>query len=79
MCKPQRSRSLTGLTSPAPPSGDTFGSSRDVSAGGCQAHRGHTGCHLYWGGQLQKGDVIIEVLGVVVGVSDGLDIEVRII
>lgn len=56
----------------APPSGDTSGSRGDAGAGGGQAYRRHTGCHLHWGGQPQKGDVIVEVLGVVVGVSDGL-------
>lgn len=55
----------------APPSGDTSGSRGDAGAGGGQAYRRHTGCHLHWGGQPQKGDVIVEVLGVVVGVSDG--------
>lgn len=70
--------SLTGLARPAPPTGDTFGSRWDAGAGGGQAHRGHTGCHLYWGGQPQKGDIIVEVLGVVVRVSDGLDGEVSI-
>lgn len=70
--------SLTGLAGLAPPSGDTSGSIGDVGAGGGQAHRRHTGCHLNWGGQLQKGDVIVEVLGIVVGVTDGLDGEVGI-
>lgn len=65
--------SLTGLTSPAPASGDTFGSRGDAGAGGGQAHRRHTGGHLHWGGQPQKGDVIVEVLRVVVWVRDGLD------
>ena len=66
------------MTSLAPSSGDTRGSRRDAGAGGGQAHGGHTGCHLHWGGQPQKGDVIVEVPGVVVGVSDGLDGEMRI-
>lgn len=69
------SGSLTGLAGLAPSCGDTFGSGRDASAGGGQAHRRHTRCHLGWGGQLQKCDVIVEVLGIVVGVSDGLDEE----
>lgn len=64
------------MAGPAPAGGDTFVSRGDAGARGGQAHRGHTGCHLYWGRQLQKGDVIVEVLGVVIGVSDGLDGEV---
>lgn len=70
--------SLTGLAGPAPPSGDTCGSRGDAGAGGGQAHRRHTAVELCWGRQLQKGDVVIEVLGVVVGVRDGLDGEVNV-
>lgn len=70
--------SLTALAGLSPPSGDTCGSRGDAGAGGGQAHRRHTGCHLYWGGQLQKGNVIVEVLAVVVGVSDGLNGEASI-
>lgn len=68
---------LTGLPRPAPSSGDTFGSRGDASAGGGQAHWGDAGCHLHWGGQPQKGDIIVKGVGVVVGMSDGLDGEVR--
>lgn len=64
--------SLTGRTSPAPSSGDTFGSRGDAAGGGGQAHRRHAGGELRWGRQLQQGDVIVEVLGVVVWVTDDL-------
>lgn len=57
---------LTVRTSPAPSSGDTFGSRGDAGGGGGQAHRSHAGGELRWGRQLQEGDVIVEVLGVVV-------------
>lgn len=60
------------MTGPAPSSGDTLGSRWDVGAGGGQAHRGHTRINLHWGGELQEGDVIVEVVGVVVRVTDGL-------
>lgn len=63
---------LTSLAGPAPTSGDTFSSRGDVGRAGGQAHRRHTGVHLHWGWQLQKGDVIVEVLGVVIWVRDGL-------
>lgn len=68
---------LTGLPRPAPSSGDTFGSRGDASAGGGQAHRGDASCHLHWGGQPQKGDIIVKVVGIIGGVSDGLNGEVR--
>lgn len=64
--------SLTGRTGPAPTSGDAFGSRGDAAGGGGQAHRRHAGGELRWGRQLQQGDVIVEVLGVVVWVADDL-------
>lgn len=64
--------SLTSLSGPAPSSGDTSGSGGDAGAGAGQTHRRHGPGYLNWRGQLQKGDVVVEVLGVVVGMRDGL-------
>ena len=67
----------TGVTLPltssagfSPAGGDTAGAGVEVEGG--QAHRGHPVCHLDWGGQLQQGDVVVVLPGVVVGVSDNL-------
>ena len=63
---------LTGLAGLAPAGGDAAGASGGVAAGGCQTHGGNAGRHPGWGGQPQQGDVIVEVLGIVVGMSAGL-------
>lgn len=64
---------FTGLAGSAPSSGHTCGSRWDAGAGGSQTHRRDARCHLSGGCQLQESDVIVEVLAVVVGVSDGLN------
>ena len=61
---------LTSTACFSPAGGDTAGARVEVEGG--QAHRGHTVCHLDWGGQPQQGDVVVEVLAVVVGVGDSL-------
>lgn len=61
---------LTCESSFAPASGYTECASRNIRRG--QAHRRHTVGQLSWRGELQKGDIIVKVLTVVVGVCDGL-------
>lgn len=56
----------------APASGYTVCASRNIGTRRGQAHRRHTVGQLSWRGQLQQGDIIVEVLAVVVGVGDGL-------
>lgn len=56
----------------APAGGYTACTSRDIGTRSSQAHRRHTAVQLSWSGQLQQGDIIVEVLTVVVGVGDSL-------
>lgn len=66
-------RSLTGSSRFSPAGGDTASACRNVSTGSCHTHRGHTAGHLSRSRQPQQGDVIVEVLAVVVRVGDGLE------
>lgn len=63
---------LTCSTSFAPARGYTACTSRNIAIRRGQAHGRHTVSQLSWRGKLKQGDVIVEVLAVVVGVSDGL-------
>lgn len=56
----------------APASGYTACASGNIGNRSGQAHRRHTVGQLSWRGQLQQGDIIVEVLAVIVRVGDGL-------
>lgn len=66
------SDALTCESSFAPASGYTACTSRNIGTRRGQAHGRHAGGQLSWRGQLQQGDIIVEVLTVVVGMRDGL-------
>lgn len=66
---------FTGGSSFAPSSGDAASARGDTGGGGSQTHRRDTGRQLGWRGQFQQGDVVVEVLTVVVRMGDGLQWE----
>lgn len=54
--------SLTGAAGLAPAGGDAASAGGEAGAGAGHAHGGHAGGHLGGAGQLQQGDVIVEVV-----------------
>lgn len=63
---------LTATLDVSPSSDPAVCSCVEHTASCCQTHRSDVVGEVHWRGQLQQADVIVEGLGVVVGISDDL-------